>query len=271
MPDPDPASMSDEQLISWLGEHGWPNIEKLEKQARKRKSTSTQEPSPETKPAPDDAGTTAQSVDTNSLLYFWELVRRTGDYMKPIVTARKYRPVWKVFPDLEPDGLQTDRIFKLYVSLKNRLFVQGKKPYSHWVATVAHNFMVDQVRRSARQVGRIVRRDRTNPVESPRERAEAHLIERAEAQKVGDPDAAISRDEVFETYDGCLASLSHDDARLVVLKIEYRLDNEAIYHLYPGVKEGTVRQRMMRALQKLRDCLEAKGISAEGISDGDET
>jgi RNA polymerase sigma-70 factor (ECF subfamily) len=171
---------------------------------------------------------------------FEELVRR---YQRPIV-AYVYRMVGDYDAALD---LAQEVFIKVYGSLAR---YRSEFKFSTWIYRIAHNAAIDHLRRAGVA--------RTEGVEV--EAAEGHTFEKPLASKSPTPEQETERGERRAEIEGVVTQLPHAYRELIVLRHSHDLSYDEIAEV-TGLPLGTVKNRIFRAREAMRELLVARGIT----------
>src|SRR4051812_40553061 len=166
---------------------------------------------------------------------FEELVRR---YQRPIA-AYVYRMVGDYDAALD---LTQDVFIRVYNSLAR---YRSEFKFSTWIYKIAHNAAIDHLRRSAA-------REQALTDGTGEERAE--VVERRLS-----PEQESERNERCSEIEMVVQSLPHAYRELIVLRHSNDLSYDEIAEV-TGLPLGTVKNRLFRARESMRDLLLQKGI-----------
>jgi RNA polymerase sigma-70 factor (ECF subfamily) len=167
---------------------------------------------------------------------FEELVRR---YQRPIA-AYVYRMVGDYDAALD---LTQDVFIRVYNSLAR---YRSEFKFSTWIYKIAHNAAIDHLRRSAA-------REQALTDGTGEERAE--VVERRLS-----PEQESERNERCSEIEMVVQSLPHAYRELIVLRHSNDLSYDEIAEV-TGLPLGTVKNRLFRARESMRDLLLQKGIT----------
>lgn len=169
---------------------------------------------------------------------FEELVRR---YQRPIA-AYVYRMVgdYDVALDL------TQEVFiKVYNSLSR---YRSEFKFSTWIYKIAHNAAIDHLRRHTT-------REQAFSSSDAGERAESAI----ESRRMS-PEQESERNERCSEIEGIVQLLPHAYRELILLRHSYDLSYDEIAEV-TGLPLGTVKNRLFRAREAMREQLLQKGIT----------
>jgi RNA polymerase sigma-70 factor (ECF subfamily) len=171
---------------------------------------------------------------------FEELVRR---YQRPIV-AYVYRMVGDYDSALD---LAQEVFIKVYNSLGR---YRPEFKFSTWIYRIAHNAAIDHLRRQGAA--------RTEEMEV--EGQEGTTFEKPLASKGPTPEQETERGERRAEIEGVVAQLSPAYRELIVLRHSHDLSYDEIAEV-TGLPLGTVKNRIFRAREAMRELLVARGIT----------
>lgn len=177
-----------------------------------------------------------------------ELVRRIlggeGDLFTDLVDrykTRLYRFIERYTNDAEDARDVTQDVFiKVYGALDS---YDSKYKFSTWLFRIAGNAAIDQLRR---------RRVKTVPLEFPNDEDGARTIDPRDLRP--DPLAELGRARLRKALDEAIERLPDDYRELISLRHYGELPYEEIAEL-KGLPLGTVKNKLFRARQALRDLL----------------
>ena len=192
--------------------------------------------------------TTAAAADTELVVRalsgredgFEELVRR---YQRPIV-AYVYRMVGDYDSALD---LAQEVFIKVYNSLGR---YRPEFKFSTWIYRIAHNAAIDHLRRQ----GAV----RTEEMEV--EGAEGTTFEKPLASKAPSPEQETERGERRAEIEEVVAQLPPAYRELIVLRHSHDLSYDEIAEV-TSLPLGTVKNRIFRAREAMRELLVARGIT----------
>jgi RNA polymerase sigma-70 factor (ECF subfamily) len=171
---------------------------------------------------------------------FEELVRR---YQRPIV-AYVYRMVGDYDAALD---LAQEVFIKVYNSLGR---YRPEFKFSTWIYRIAHNAAIDHLRRQGAS--------RTEEMEV--EGAEGTTFEKPLASKAPTPEQETERGERRAEIEEVVAQLSPAYRELIVLRHSHDLSYDEIAEV-TSLPLGTVKNRIFRAREAMRELLVARGIT----------
>ena len=171
---------------------------------------------------------------------FEELVRR---YQRPIV-AYVYRMVGDYDAALD---LAQEVFIKVYNSLGR---YRPEFKFSTWIYRIAHNAAIDHLRRQGSA--------RTAEMEV--EGAEGTTFEKPLASKAPTPEQETERGERRAEIEEVVAQLQPAYRELIVLRHSHDLSYDEIAEV-TGLPLGTVKNRIFRAREAMRELLVARGIT----------
>src|SRR5918911_394544 len=171
---------------------------------------------------------------------FEELVRR---YQRPIV-AYVYRMVGDYDAALD---LAQEVFIKVYNSLGR---YRPEFKFSTWIYRIAHNAAIDHLRRLGAA--------RTEEMELEGEGG--HTFEKPFASKSLTPEQETERGERRAEIEEVVALLPHAYRELIVLRHSHDLSYDEIAEV-TGLPLGTVKNRIFRAREAMRELLVARGIT----------
>src|ERR1043165_7171102 len=171
---------------------------------------------------------------------FEELVRR---YQRPIV-AYVYRMVGDYDAALD---LAQEVFIKVYNSLGR---YRPEFKFSTWIYRIAHNASIDHLRRA----GNV----RTEEMES--ESASGSTFEKPIASKALTPEQETERGERRAEIEEVVRQLAPAYRELIVLRHSHDLSYDEIAEV-TGLPLGTVKNRIFRAREAMRELLVARGIT----------
>jgi len=177
-----------------------------------------------------------------------ELVRRIlggeGDLFTDLVDrykTRLYRFIERYTNDAEDARDVTQDVFiKVYGALDS---YDSKYKFSTWLFRIAGNAAIDQLRR---------RRVKTVPLEFPNDEDGSRTIDPRDLRP--DPLAELGRARLRKALDEAIERLPDDYRELISLRHYGELPYEEIAEL-KGLPLGTVKNKLFRARQALRDLL----------------
>jgi len=167
---------------------------------------------------------------------FEELVRR---YQRPIA-AYVYRMVGDYDAALD---LTQDVFIKVYASLSR---YRSEFKFSTWIYKIAHNAAIDHLRRNAARDHAVTRDD---------DRTETKL----ESRRLT-PEQESERNERRSEIEVVVQLLSPAYRELIVLRHSHDLSYDEIAEI-TGLPLGTVKNRLFRAREAMRDLLVQRGIT----------
>jgi RNA polymerase sigma-70 factor (ECF subfamily) len=167
---------------------------------------------------------------------FEELVRR---YQRPIA-AYVYRMVGDYDAALD---LTQDVFIKVYGSLSR---YRSEFKFSTWIYKIAHNAAIDHLRRNSARDHAVTRDD---------DRTETKL----ESRRLT-PEQESERNERRSEIEVVVQSLSPAYRELIVLRHSHDLSYDEIAEI-TGLPLGTVKNRLFRAREAMRDLLVQRGIT----------
>ena len=171
---------------------------------------------------------------------FEELVRR---YQRPIV-AYVYRMVGDYDAALD---LAQEVFIKVYGSLAR---YRPEFKFSTWIYRIAHNAAVDHLRR--------VGSARAGEMEFECE--DGHTFEKPLASRSLTPEQETERGERRAEIEEVVAQLPHAYRELIVLRHSHDLSYDEIAEV-TNLPLGTVKNRIFRAREAMRELLVARGIT----------
>src|SRR5215218_1079507 len=171
---------------------------------------------------------------------FEELVRR---YQRPIV-AYVYRMVGDYDTALD---LAQEVFIKVYNSLGR---YRPEFKFSTWIYRIAHNAAIDHLRRQGAT--------RTEEIEV--EGHEGTTFEKPLASKAPTPEQETERGERRAEIEEVVAQLSPAYRELIVLRHSHDLSYDEIAEV-TNLPLGTVKNRIFRARETMRELLVARGIT----------
>ena len=171
---------------------------------------------------------------------FEELVRR---YQRPIV-AYVYRMVGDYDAALD---LAQEVFIKVYNSLGR---YRPEFKFSTWIYRIAHNAAIDHLRR--------VGASRTEEMQVEGEGG--NVFEKPLASKAPSPEQETERGERRAEIEEVVGQLPHAYRELIVLRHSHDLSYDEIAEV-TGLPLGTVKNRIFRAREAMRELLVARGIT----------
>jgi RNA polymerase sigma-70 factor (ECF subfamily) len=171
---------------------------------------------------------------------FEELVRR---YQRPIV-AYVYRMVGDYDSALD---LAQEVFIKVYNSLGR---YRPEFKFSTWIYRIAHNAAIDHLRRQGAS--------RTEEIEVAG--AEGTTFEKPLASKAPTPEQETERGERRAEIEEVVAQLAPSYRELIVLRHSHDLSYDEIAEV-TSLPLGTVKNRIFRAREAMRELLVARGIT----------
>lgn len=171
---------------------------------------------------------------------FEELVRR---YQRPIV-AYVYRMVGDYDSALD---LAQEVFIKVYNSLGR---YRPEFKFSTWIYRIAHNAAIDHLRRQGAS------RTEEMEIEGP----EGTTFEKPLASKAPTPEQETERGERRAEIEEVVAQLSPTYRELIVLRHSHDLSYDEIAEV-TSLPLGTVKNRIFRAREAMRELLVARGIT----------
>jgi RNA polymerase sigma-70 factor (ECF subfamily) len=171
---------------------------------------------------------------------FEELVRR---YQRPIV-AYVYRMVGDYDAALD---LAQEVFIRVYNSLGR---YRAEFKFSTWIYRIAHNAAIDHLRR--------VGASRTE--EMTVEGEGGNSFEKPLASKAPSPEQETERGERRAEIEEVVGQLPHAYRELIVLRHSHDLSYDEIAEV-TGLPLGTVKNRIFRAREAMRELLVARGIT----------
>jgi RNA polymerase sigma-70 factor (ECF subfamily) len=171
---------------------------------------------------------------------FEELVRR---YQRPIV-AYVYRMVGDYDSALD---LAQEVFIKVYNSLGR---YRPEFKFSTWIYRIAHNAAIDHLRRQGSF--------RTEEMEVAGE--DGHLFEKPLASKAPTPEQETERGERRAEIEVVVGQLPSAYRELIVLRHSHDLSYDEIAEV-TGLPLGTVKNRIFRARECMRELLVERGIT----------
>ena len=171
---------------------------------------------------------------------FEELVRR---YQRPIV-AYVYRMVGNYDSALD---LTQEVFIKVYNSLKR---YSPEYKFSTWIYRIAHNSAIDHLRRNGAS--------RTEDLEVKGE--DGQMFEKPLASKSPTPEQESERRERRAEIEEVIGMLQPAYRELIVLRHSHDLSYDEIADV-TGLPLGTVKNRIFRAREAMRELLVARGIT----------
>ncbi len=171
---------------------------------------------------------------------FEELVRR---YQRPIVAY-----VYRMIGDYEAALDLTQEVFiKVYNSLAR---YRAEYKFSTWIYRIAHNVAIDHLRRkSARPQGDMMI-----------EGADGEIYERALIGEQLSPEEASERAERRVTIEFVVQTLQPAYRELILLRHAHDMSYDEIAEV-TGLPLGTVKNRIFRAREAMRERLVERGIT----------
>ena len=167
---------------------------------------------------------------------FEELVRR---YQRPIA-AYVYRMVGDYDAALD---LTQDVFIKVYASLSR---YRSEFKFSTWIYKIAHNAAIDHLRRNAARDHAVTRDD---------DRTETRIASRRLT-----PEQESERNERRSEIEVVVQLLPPAYRELIVLRHSHDLSYDEIAEI-TGLPLGTVKNRLFRAREAMRDLLVQRGIT----------
>ncbi len=168
---------------------------------------------------------------------FEELVRR---YQRPIAAY-----IYRMVGDYDAALDLTQEVFiKVYNSLSR---YRSEFKFSTWIYKIAHNAAIDHLRRSSA-------REQALNDGSAGERAEVAIEWRLS------PEQESERNERCSEIESIVQTLPHAYRELIVLRHSNDLSYDEISEV-TGLPLGTVKNRLFRAREAMRDLLMQKGIT----------
>ncbi len=121
-----------------------------------------------------------------------------------------------------------------------------------WILRIATNAAYDELRR--------IRRQRSVPIEPANPNDESEVIDESGwlADETDGPEALFMRKEVRLSVEDCLNALPTDYRAVLTLIDVQELDYQEVSEIL-SVPLGTIKSRLFRAREKIRDCLKKKG------------
>src|ERR1044071_4242990 len=171
---------------------------------------------------------------------FEELVRR---YQRPIV-AYVYRMVGDYDAALD---LAQEVFIRVYNSLGR---YRAEFKFSTWIYRIAHNAAIDHLRR--------VGASRTEEMTVEGEGGDS--FEKPLASKAPSPEQETERGERRAEIEEVVGQLPHAYRELIVLRHSHDLSYDEIAEV-TGLPLGTVKNRIFRAREAMRELLVARGIT----------
>ena len=171
---------------------------------------------------------------------FEELVRR---YQRPIV-AYVYRMVGNYDSALD---LTQEVFIKVYNSLKR---YSPEYKFSTWIYRIAHNSAIDHLRRNGAS--------RTEDLEARGE--DGQMFEKPLASRSLTPEQESERRERRAEIEEVVSLLQPAYRELIVLRHSHDLSYDEIADV-TGLPLGTVKNRIFRAREAMRELLVARGIT----------
>jgi RNA polymerase sigma-70 factor (ECF subfamily) len=171
---------------------------------------------------------------------FEQLVRR---YQRPIV-AYVYRMVGDYDAALD---LAQEVFIKIYGSLAR---YRPEFKFSTWIYRIAHNAAIDHLRRAGNS--------RTEEIEVEGE--DGHTFEKPLASKSLTPEQETERGERRAEIEEVVGLLPRAYRELIVLRHSHDLSYDEIAEV-TGLPLGTVKNRIFRAREAMRELLVARGIT----------
>jgi RNA polymerase sigma-70 factor (ECF subfamily) len=172
---------------------------------------------------------------------FEQLVRR---YQRPIV-AYVYRMVGDYDAALD---LAQEVFIKIYGSLAR---YRPEFKFSTWIYRIAHNAAIDHLRRAGNS--------RTEEIEVEGE--DGHTFEKPLASKSLTPEQETERGERRAEIEEVVGLLPRAYRELIVLRHSHDLSYDEIAEV-TGLPLGTVKNRIFRAREAMRELLVARGITS---------
>jgi RNA polymerase sigma-70 factor (ECF subfamily) len=170
---------------------------------------------------------------------FEELVRR---YQRPI-SAYVYRMVGNYESALD---LTQEIFIKVYSSLRR---YRAEFKFSTWIYKIAHNAAVDHLRRNSTREQSIVHGTEADAFELPLE------------SKRPSPEQESERKERRVEIESVIRALPANYRELIILRHSEDLTYEEIVEV-TGLPLGTVKNRLFRAREMMRDQFVEKGITS---------
>jgi RNA polymerase sigma-70 factor (ECF subfamily) len=171
---------------------------------------------------------------------FEELVRR---YQRPIVAY-----VYRMVGDYDAALDLTQEVFiRVYNSLGR---YRAEFKFSTWIYRIAHNAAIDHLRR--------VGASRTE--EMTIEGEGGNTFEKPLASKAPSPEQETERGERRAEIEEVVGQLPHAYRELIVLRHSHDLSYDEIAEV-TGLPLGTVKNRIFRAREAMRELLVARGIT----------
>jgi RNA polymerase sigma-70 factor (ECF subfamily) len=169
---------------------------------------------------------------------FEELVRR---YQRPI-SAYVYRMVGNYESALD---LTQEIFIKVYGSLRR---YRAEFKFSTWIYKIAHNCAVDHLRRSSTREQSLINGTETDNFELP-----------IESSRLS-PEQESERKERRIEIEGVIRALPANYRELIILRHSQDLTYEEIVEV-TGLPLGTVKNRLFRAREMMRQLFVDKGIT----------
>jgi RNA polymerase sigma-70 factor (ECF subfamily) len=171
---------------------------------------------------------------------FEELVRR---YQRPIVAY-----VYRMVGDYDSALDLTQEVFiRVYNSLGR---YRAEFKFSTWIYRIAHNAAIDHLRR--------VGASRTEEMQVEGEGG--NVFEKPLASKAPTPEQETERGERRAEIEEVVGQLPHAYRELIVLRHSHDLSYDEIAEV-TGLPLGTVKNRIFRAREAMRELLVARGIT----------
>jgi len=171
---------------------------------------------------------------------FEELVRR---YQRPIVAY-----VYRMVGDYDAALDLTQEVFiRVYNSLGR---YRAEFKFSTWIYRIAHNAAIDHLRR--------VGASRTEEMTVEGEGGDS--FEKPLASKAPSPEQETERGERRAEIEEVVGQLPHAYRELIVLRHSHDLSYDEIAEV-TGLPLGTVKNRIFRAREAMRELLVARGIT----------
>jgi RNA polymerase sigma-70 factor (ECF subfamily) len=142
------------------------------------------------------------------------------------------------------DDLAQESMLKVLEAL-SRFDPNGPAKLSTWILTIATRTSIDALRSFKKVVAL---------------RGDAAEAERIAASRVDDPEVRAGGRELRQKVEAAMAALSDDQRAVLILRAYHDLDYPEIASAL-GLEEGTVKSRLSRARQALKDALESREVN----------